>query len=171
MTMHTAQPHFVTVHHRVGRCDPHMFDYPQADLLAWEYETQNITHPKTPGTAYPYALASTPSASAGGFHSKETAMIGLLLHLLDNNQVPDTEWRYMRLRQLQRAAQVDLELARRNPDLSDTQLMGLIRDVRQLDAEVKRMEPLRTLDRGDPRNAAKHAPSRWSSSTVGGPCP
>ena len=89
-------------------------------------------------------------------------MIGLLLHLLDNNQVLDTEWRYMRLRQLQRAAQVDLELARRNPDLSDTQLMGLIRDVRQLDAEVKRMEPLRTLDRGDPRNAAKHAPSRLS---------
>lgn len=98
-------------------------------------------------------------------------MIGLLLHLLDNHQVPDTEWRYMRLRQLQRAAQVDLELARRNPDLSKSHLMGLIRDVRQLDAEVTRMEPLRSVDRNEPRNATQHSPCRWSSSTVGGPCP
>jgi hypothetical protein len=147
MTMHTAQPHFVTVRHRVVRCDPHMFDHPQADLLAWEYETQKVTSPTTQPVAFPYALASTPSAIADGLHNKETAMIGLLLHLLDHNQVPDTEWRYLRLRQLHRAAQVDLELARRNPDLTDAHLVGLARDVRQLDAELKRMEPLRPVFR------------------------
>jgi len=120
-----------------------MVDHPQADLLAWVYETKKITHP----TVYPTAPEPAATAIVDGCNDQETDMIGLLLHLLDNNQVPDTEWRYMRLRQLQRAAQVDLELARRNPDLSDTQLMGLIRDVRQLDAEVKRMEPLRPVFR------------------------
>ena len=81
-------------------------------------------------------------------------MIGLLLHLLDNNQVPDTEWRYLRLRQLHRAAQVDLALARRNPDVSQTHVMSLVRDVRQLDAELKRIEPLRPAGRGNQRHAA-----------------
>lgn len=181
MTMHTAQPHFVTVRHRVGWRAPHMFDHPQADLLAWEYETQNITPPTSPPDASPYALASTPSASTDGPHNRETAMIGLLLHLLDHNQVPDTEWRYLRLRQLHRAAQVDLELARRNPDLTDHHLVGLARDVRQLDAELKRMEPLRPVFRrsdcdwkmpGQNIPCARSAQSTsWtrSSHLVGGP--
>lgn len=48
---------------------------------------------------------------------------------------------------MHRAAQVDLELAKRNPDLSDIQLVGLARNVRQLDAELKRIEPLRPVFR------------------------
>ena len=79
-------------------------------------------------------------------------MIGLLLHLITEGpssaaQVPDTEWRYLRLRQLHRAAQVDLALAQRNPDLSDTHLVGLTRDVHQLEAELKRIEPMRPVSR------------------------
>jgi len=117
-------------------------------------------------------------------------MIGLLLHLITEapssaTQVPDTEWRYLRLRQLHRAVQVDLALAQRNPDLSDTQLVGLARDVHQLEAELKRLEPLRPVFRrsdGDWRvpgqstshrdaNARSVRSDTWtrSSHLVGGP--